>query len=98
MSLHLGTLFWFRANQSLLFLLNAVCLAEKQQIPILVFGLTRLGLEQMFYRTRGKHANHYATDAVFQYLNIFYAHSKEILPQRIIYYIIISPNTIFQLI
>jgi len=29
------TLFWFWANQSLLFLLNAVCLAEKQQIPIL---------------------------------------------------------------
>ena len=33
MSLH--TLFWFRANQSLHFLLNAVCLAEKQQITIL---------------------------------------------------------------
>jgi hypothetical protein len=26
---------WFQANQSLLFLLNAVSLAEKQQIPIL---------------------------------------------------------------
>ena len=35
MSLHSDTLFWFRANQSLLFLLNAVCLAEKHQIPIL---------------------------------------------------------------
>jgi hypothetical protein len=35
MSLHSITLFWFRANQSLLFLLNAACLAEKQQIPIL---------------------------------------------------------------
>jgi len=35
MSLHSGTLFWFRANQSLLFLLNDACLAEKQQIPIL---------------------------------------------------------------
>jgi hypothetical protein len=35
MSLHSDTLFWFRANQSLLFLLNAACLAEKQQIPIL---------------------------------------------------------------
>jgi hypothetical protein len=35
MSLHLDTLFWFRANQSLLFLLNAAFLAEKQQIPIL---------------------------------------------------------------
>ena len=35
MSLHSDTLFWFRANQSLIFLLNAACLAEKQQIPIL---------------------------------------------------------------
>ena len=35
LSLHSDTLFWFRANKSLLFLLNAVCLAEKQQIPIL---------------------------------------------------------------
>ena len=35
MSLHADTLFWFRANQSLLFLLNAACLAEKQQVPIL---------------------------------------------------------------
>jgi hypothetical protein len=31
----LHTLFWFRATQSLLVLLNAACLAEKQQIPIL---------------------------------------------------------------
>jgi hypothetical protein len=35
MSQHSDTLSWFRVNQSLLFLLNAVCLAEKQQIPIL---------------------------------------------------------------
>ena len=35
MSLHLDTLFRFRTNQSLLLLLNAACLAEKQQIPIL---------------------------------------------------------------
>ena len=28
MSLHSDTLFWFRANQSLLFLLNAACLPE----------------------------------------------------------------------
>jgi hypothetical protein len=34
MSLHSDTLFWFQANQSLLFLLNAAFLAEKQQIPI----------------------------------------------------------------
>ena len=34
MSLYLDTLSWFRANQSLPFLLNTACLAEKQQIPI----------------------------------------------------------------
>jgi hypothetical protein len=43
-----------------LFLLNAACLAEKQQIPILQF----LGLEPMVYRTQGEHSNHYTTDAV----------------------------------
>ena len=35
MSLHYATLLRFRANQSLLLLLNAACLAEKQQISIL---------------------------------------------------------------
>jgi hypothetical protein len=48
----------------LLFLLNAGCLAEKQQIQILVFGLTQPGLEPTIYRTPGEHANHYTTDAV----------------------------------
>ena len=43
MSPHSDTLSWLRVNQSLLFLLNAACLAEKQHIPILVFGLTRSG-------------------------------------------------------
>ena len=32
MSLHSDTLFWFTANQSLLFLLSATCLEEKHQI------------------------------------------------------------------
>ena len=35
MSLYSDLLFWFWANQSLLLLLNAACLAEKQQILIL---------------------------------------------------------------
>jgi hypothetical protein len=35
MLLYSDTLFWFRANPSLLLLLNAPFLAEKQQIPIL---------------------------------------------------------------
>jgi hypothetical protein len=54
----------FRANPSLFLLLNAVCLVEKQQIPILVFGLTLSGLEPTIYRIRGEHVNHYTTDAV----------------------------------
>jgi hypothetical protein len=31
---HVAPLFWFRVKQSLLILLDAACLAEKQQIPI----------------------------------------------------------------
>ena len=61
----------FRANQSLLFLLNAACITEKQQIPILVFDVTRSGLEPTIYRTRGEHANHYPTDAIILQLEVF---------------------------
>jgi len=35
MSLHSGTLSWFRDKQSLLLFLKAACLVENQQIPIL---------------------------------------------------------------
>ena len=35
MSLHWDTLFWFRANNSLLVFLNGACLAEKQICRIL---------------------------------------------------------------
>ena len=59
------TLSWFRANQSLLFLLNAACLTgEATNTNVIVFGLTRPGLEPTIHRTRGLHTNHYATDAV----------------------------------
>ena len=65
MSLHWGTLSWFQANQCMLFLLNAACLTEKQQIPIfIIFGLS----EHTIYGTRREHANHYITDAVPIYL------------------------------
>ena len=57
MSLHSDTLYCFRTNDSLFLLLIVVCLAEKQQKQVLVFGLTRLGLEYTVYRIRGKHAN-----------------------------------------
>jgi hypothetical protein len=54
---------WFQANQSLLFLLNAGCLGEKQYISayFIVFGLTRPGLEPRIYQT-WDNANHYTTD------------------------------------
>ena len=51
MSLHLYTLFWFRAKQLLFLLLNAVCLVEKHQIIIYSFGLIRPGLEPTTYCT-----------------------------------------------
>ena len=37
---------------------------EATKTNFIVFGLTRPGLEPMIYRTRGKHPNHYTTDAV----------------------------------
>ena len=37
---------------------------EVTYTSFIVFGLTRPGLEPTIYRTRGEHANHYATDAV----------------------------------
>ena len=64
MSLHSDTLFSFRANQSLLFLLNAACLrGEAPNTNFIVIGLTRAGFESTI-RTQGEHANHYATDVV----------------------------------
>ena len=47
-----------------LYCMSSVCLVEKQQIPILVFGLQLPGFKPTIYCTRGEHANHYATDAV----------------------------------
>ena len=59
-SLHAGTLSRFRANQSLLLLLSAACLPEKQQIPsFIVFGFTQTGLEPTIYHTQGEHINNY---------------------------------------
>jgi hypothetical protein len=45
----------------LLFLLNG----EATNTNSIVFGLTLPGLEPMLYRTRGKHGDHYTTDASF---------------------------------
>ena len=54
-----------QSNQSLLFLLNEACLAEKQQIPILKFlVLPEQGSNLQIYRTHDQHANHYTTDTI----------------------------------
>ena len=46
-------------------LLNAVCFAEKQKIPILLSAFTLSGLEPTIYNIPGgEHANHYDTDEV----------------------------------
>ena len=62
---HSVTLSWFRANQSLIFLLNDVCISEEStNTNFLFFGLNRSGIEPTMYLTRSEHANHYTTDAV----------------------------------
>ena len=60
MSFHLDTSFWFWANQSLLFVL----IGEVTNINFIVFWFARPWLAPTIYRTRGKHAIHYGTDAV----------------------------------
>ena len=59
---HSNTLSWLRANQSLLFFLNAVCKSEEHNANFIIFGLTRSGLEPTISRTWGEYANHYTTD------------------------------------
>ena len=62
---HPVTLSWFRANQSLIFLLSDVCLSEEStNINFIFFGLIRQGLEPRVCLTRGEHVNHYTTDPV----------------------------------
>ena len=64
MSLHSET-FWFRANQYLHFLLNAACVAVKQQIQFCSRWIVRTGARKpTIYHTRDEHANNYTTDAV----------------------------------
>jgi hypothetical protein len=59
MSLH--SLFWFWANQSSLFLSG-----DASNNNLIIFSLTRSGLEPTIYRTSGDHANHYTTDVVYR--------------------------------
>jgi hypothetical protein len=66
MSFHSDTLSWFQANQSLLLLLNAACLAEKKEYLSysVMYGLTQLGLDSTIYHTWDEHTNHNTTDAI----------------------------------
>ena len=59
MSLHLDTLFGFRANSLSLIPYCCVLSGEATNTNFIVFGLTRPELEPTIYRTRGQHANHY---------------------------------------
>jgi hypothetical protein len=73
MSLHSDTLFLLRANRSSLFLIEACVLSgESTNTNVIVFGLTRPGLEPKIYHTRGEHSNRYATDTVGQKTNSYY--------------------------
>jgi hypothetical protein len=45
---------------------------ETANIKLIVFGLTRPGLEPTVYSTRGEHANHYTTDTVEPLIIILY--------------------------
>ena len=87
MSFHSDKLPWFRTNQSLLFLLNAACLAEMQQISninFIVFSLT--------YHTQGKNANHYTTNMVFNTRILLYD------LDTLVYVWFVLLSTIFQLL
>ena len=73
MPLHSDTLAWFWANQLLLFLLIAACVAEKQtNTNVIVFGLTRSGFLPMIYRIRGEHDNYLHHRCIFFLIFSFY--------------------------
>ena len=70
---------WFRTNQSLFFLLNVTCIADKQQMPSLyplVWPDRRI--ESTIYWTRCKHANHsimvfpVKTDRIFNLIQLLF--------------------------
>jgi hypothetical protein len=64
MPLQSDTLSCFRANQSLLLLLNAVCLVGKQQIQVLQSLFDPTGVQNTINHTRGEHACHYTNPSM----------------------------------
>jgi hypothetical protein len=43
---------------------------EATNTNVIVFGLTRLGIEPKIYHTGGKHANHYSTNVAVRDSNL----------------------------
>ena len=65
MSLRSNILSGFPADQFLVLLLKAACLAEKQQVPIfIVFCLTTSRLKPTISHIQGEQTNYYTTDVV----------------------------------
>jgi hypothetical protein len=62
MSLHVYILPLFWINQSLVFLINMMCLEKKNKHQ--VFVLTRPGTERTIYYTWNQQSDHYTIDAV----------------------------------
>ena len=63
----LDTLSPFSTNMSLLFLLNAACLADQREAThtnLIVFGFTQIYPTIYCTPTQDEHTNHYTTDAV----------------------------------
>ena len=67
---HSDTLFWFRANQSLLVLLHTGCVLGREvtHTNCIVLGLTRSWFEPTIYCTRGEQTSHYTTNVVLKYV------------------------------
>ena len=65
----LDILYWFRANQILVFLLNAACLATNTNF--IVFSLTRSWLSPTIFCTRGEHANRCWNGYILSYTDIW---------------------------
>ena len=67
MFLQLDTLFWFRANKTLIFVISLMLLLNREatNTNFIVFHLTRPWLEPTIYHTRFENANYYTTDAVY---------------------------------
>ena len=61
MPLHSKSLFWFRANQSLLLLLKASWFADSSK-----YQFNNLWFDPTIYHTWGMHVNHFITVVVFE--------------------------------